>query len=174
MKTLIIGLGNPILGDDGIGWRAAEAVEQLFSGRTGTNNETARPEWLAEVRAHHPEIEVDYLSVGGLGLMERLVGADFVVLIDAIATGKHAKGTVLSFPLSSLPDLTSEHMTSAHDTSLPNAIQLGRKMGASLPSQIFVVGIEAENLYNFTEELSSPVAAAIPRAVEEVIKILSQ
>ena len=28
MKTIVIGLGNPILGDDGIGWRVVEQVQK--------------------------------------------------------------------------------------------------------------------------------------------------
>lgn len=31
MKTLVIGLGNPILGDDGVGWRVVEAVQEQIS-----------------------------------------------------------------------------------------------------------------------------------------------
>ena len=54
MKTLMIGLGNPILGDDGVGWRVAEEVTR----------KTNRP----------ADIEVDCVALGGLSLMERLTG----------------------------------------------------------------------------------------------------
>ena len=49
-KLLIVGLGNPILGDDGVGWHVAECIQQLL-----------------------PQIEVFCLSLGGLSLMEYLI-----------------------------------------------------------------------------------------------------
>lgn len=153
MKTLVVGLGNPLLGDDGVGWRVAEQV------RLETN--------------HFPEpVDVECLSVGGLGLMERLVGYDYVVLIDAINSGSQPAGTVTCFDLEDLPDRTSGHTASSHDTSLQNALKLGRAMGAHLPERLWVVGIEAQFIGEFSEELTPEVESAIPVAVQEVLKIL--
>ena len=78
------------------------------------------------------------------------------------------------FPLDSLADLTYGHTASAHDVSLKNALLLGRQMGAFLPADedVFVVAIEAEHVYDFKEELSPAIAAALPVAVEHVMKIM--
>ena len=154
-KTLIIGLGNPILGDDGVGWVIAQNL----------NNQLAAD----------PSLEFEFLSLGGLSLMERLTGYPKVILIDALSSGKHPKGKVVSFPLSEVPDLTSGHTSSAHDTSLRNALVLGRSMGIDLPKDedIIIVAIEAENVYDFSEELSPVVAAAIPEAENLVLNIIS-
>jgi hydrogenase maturation protease len=155
MKILIIGLGNPILGDDGVGWAIAQQIHQKYDG--------------------NPNIEVDCLSLGGLSLMERMTGYKRVILIDSIHTGQHPIGTVNSFPLTDLPDLSVGHTTAAHDTSLRTALNVGRSMNISLPDDdnVQVVAIEAENVYDFSEELSPPVAAAIPQAVGTVIKLLT-
>jgi hydrogenase maturation protease len=155
MKTVVIGLGNPILGDDGVGWRVAEAIEQLLP---------------AHPFSH--EVEVDCLSVGGLSLMERLIGADRAIIIDAVSLGEKSQGEVAVFELEQLPDLAAGHITSAHDTSLPNAIQVGRSMGAHLPERVTVVGVQAYNLFEFSEELSPAVAEAVPRATQAVIQLL--
>ena len=154
MKTLVIGLGNPILGDDGVGWTVAEEVAR----RTKNN----------------PDVEVDCLSLGGLSLMERLTGFTRVVLVDAIYTGRQPSGAVQSFPLSSLSDLSAGHTTAAHDTSLRTALNVGRSMNVSLPEDenVTVVSIEAEKVYDFSETLSPPVAAAVPEAVRVVLEIL--
>ena len=82
---------------------------------------------------------------------------------------------MVSFPLSEVPDLTSGHTSSAHDTSLRNALVLGRSMGIDLPKDedIIIVAIEAENVYDFSEELSPVVAAAIPEAENLVLNIIS-
>ena len=155
MKTLIIGLGNPILGDDGVGWMVAQQVAQKIGG--------------------DPCIEVDCLSVGGLSLMERMTGFERVILIDSIYTGQHPVGTITTFLLGALPDLSAGHTTAAHDTSLRTALNVGRSMNILLPddNNVQVVAIEAENVYDFSEELSSSVAAAVPQAAATVIKLLA-
>ncbi len=147
-KTIIIGLGNPLLGDDSVGWRVAEQVRKLC------------------------EVDLDCLSVGGLSLMERLVGYDRAILIDAITTGKQPTGSVSLYKLEELPDLSAGHTGSTHDTSLQNALKLGQSMGVQLPTEVVVVGIEAQSVYEFSEVLSPPVAAAIPKAVQMVMELL--
>jgi hydrogenase maturation protease len=152
MTTLLIGLGNPILGDDGIGWHVVHAVE-------------------AALPAGMP-VEVDYLSLGGLSLMERLVGYRRAIIVDSVQTRAGAVGQVHVFNLDALPDRSTGHTTAAHDTSLQTALALGQRMGATLPQEVVVVGVEAERVYDFSEELSDPVAAAIPAACAAVLQLL--
>ena len=149
-KTLVVGLGNPILGDDGIGWCVAQ-----------------------EVKRRAPDAEVECLALGGLSLMERLIGYDRAVIIDAIQTSEQRTGTVRIFPLAEMADRTAGHMTAAHDTSLQTALELGRQMGARLPVAITVVAIEADRVYDFSEELSPAVAAAVPAATAAVLAALA-
>ena len=151
MKTLVIGLGNPILGDDGVGWRVAERVQQQI---------------------RDPSIEVDFHAGGGLSLMERLVGYDAAVFIDAINLGLGATGSVYRFALDEVPNPNAGHLASSHETSLQTALEVGRTMGAALPGRVTVVAIESPNVYDFSEELTPPVAAAVPRAVQMVMEEL--
>lgn len=149
-KTLIVGLGNPILGDDGIGWRVAEAV-----------------------KASHPAAEVDCLALGGLSLMERLVGYQRAIIVDAIQTRDGQIGQVYTLPLKALPDLSAGHTTAAHDASLQTALNLGKAMGAQLPDEVMIVAIEANRVYDFSEELSPAVEASIPAATQAVLNLLN-
>jgi hydrogenase maturation protease len=157
-KTLIVGLGNPILGDDGIGWRVAERVQ-------------ARLEFEAAVP---PDLEVDCLALGGLSLMERMVGYQRVIIIDAIQTRQDPLGKVTCFPLEALSDRAAGHTTSTHDTSLVTAIALGRSMGAPLPDQVTIVAVEVEQVYEFSEALSPEIAVSIPLAEQVVINLILQ
>ena len=159
--TLLIGLGNPILGDDGIGWRVVEQVESLLADRP-----------QKELERH--QIDVLYLSLGGLSLMEHMEGYQDVIVVDSILTSSHPKGTIYSLPLSRLPDYSSGHSTAIHDTSLASALEVGRKMNMTLPKEVWVVAVEAEYVFDFSEELSPPVEAALPGAVDVVMKILSE
>jgi len=106
--------------------------------------------------------------------MERMTGFKRVILIDAIYTGQCAEGTVQRSDLSDLPDLTSGHSASAHDTSLRTALKVGRSMNVTLPDDeaVTIIAVEAKNVYDFTQELSAAVAAAVPQAVQSVLDAL--
>lgn len=159
MKTLVVGLGNPILGDDGVGWRVAEQVERLL------------PSFFQRTELE-TEVDVNCAALGGLSLMERLIGYQRAILIDSIGTGQHPIGTAYHFRLDDLYDPTAGHTTAAHDVSLVMALKIGRSLGAQLPDQIDVVAIESPYVYDFSEELTLPVAAVVPRAVEMVMELL--
>lgn len=157
-RILVLGLGNPILGDDGIGWRVAEEVQQVRLARSQDEQ----------------DVEIDCFALGGLSLMERLIGYDQAIIIDAVQFSAGSPGQVYDLCLSDLPDLSVGHMTAAHDTSLQTALKLGQAMGASLPQEIRIVGIEADKVYDFSETLSPVVEAAIPDAVQIVLNQLGQ
>ena len=151
MKTLVVGLGNPILGDDGVGWRVAEQIrQQVEPGR---------------------QVDVDCLSLGGISLMEHLIGYERAILIDAFIS-EDPPGAVRVSKLCDLPNYSAFHITSVHDTSLQNAIKLGKSLGAKLPDDVIVVGISAKYVYDFSEELSEPVLDSVQKATKIVINML--
>lgn len=151
-KILIVGLGNPILGDDGVGWEVAEQIRQ---------------------QVQDPRVDIECLAVGGLRLMEFMIGYDQAIVIDSLTSWEYPVGRVTGFLLEDMPDLTAGHTTSAHDTSLQTALEMGRRMGFDLPEQVNVIGIEAHQVYDFSETLTEPVQAAVPVAVERVLDLLA-
>lgn len=157
MKTLVVGLGNPILGDDGVGWKVADEVERR----------------LSSLQSLTSNIEVDCVALGGLSLMERLLGCKRAIIIDSIGTGQRAPGEVYHFDLDELYDPTSGHTTAAHNMSLMTAMKMGRSLGADLPQRVTVVAVESPYTYDFTEELTPPVQAAVPVAVQVVLELLA-
>jgi hydrogenase maturation protease len=180
MKTLIIGLGNPILGDDGVGWKIAQEVEHQL---TRPPSLTLPPfsakfsgKWGETERGRGEDIAVECLSLAGISLMEQMIGYERVILIDSLNTGKHPRGTVVTFTLDELADLTYGHSASAHDLSLKNALVLGRSMGARLPDDknVHVVAVEAQHVYEFGEALTPKIKAAVPNAIDEVFKLLGE
>ena len=153
MKTLVIGLGNPILSDDGIGVRVAE-----------------------EVQSHLPkdsDIKVAEVSVGGLTLMESMIGFDRVILIDAIQLENTLPGHIRRMSLQDLQEISpTQHSASPHDTNLITALELGQRIGLELPKEIIIYAIEVENVIDFGEELTPAVAAALPEATVAVLEEL--
>ncbi len=162
-STLVIGIGNPILGDDGIGWRVVEEVERRWPGEAAVGLTAGRVP---------PPVVFRCASLGGLSLMERLVGARCAILVDAVRASDRPVGTVFVLPLEDLVPDVSGHLDNAHDASLRVALAAGRSLGAELPVEIVVVGIVAHRVDEFGEELSRPVAAALPVAVEAVLDLL--
>lgn len=150
-KTLVLGLGNPIVSDDSVGLRVAAALHPVLADRAGV------------------EVDVDYW--GGLRLMERMIGFDRAVVIDAIQTGAEP-GTIHRLRPDDLP---TQRSASAHDANLPTALALGRQAGMHLPMDeaVTLVAIEAADILNFGEQLTPAVEAAIPRAVRLVLEILA-
>jgi hydrogenase maturation protease len=153
MKTIVIGLGNPILSDDGVGWKVVEQIQSQFGNRKS-------------------EIEFDCLSLGGLSLMERMIGYQRAILVDSMETGQSPAGSVRVIKLAELDNPSAGHSASAHDTSLINALEAANTMGLPVPQSVEIVAIEAKNVYDFSEELSPAVAEAVPLAVIAVMDLL--
>jgi len=151
--VLVLGLGNPILGDDGVGWRVAEAVRSALGG------------W-----AEPPE--VDCAALGGLSLMERMLGYEHVVLVDSMCTGLRPEGTVDHYALRDLPNPGWGHTASPHDTSLTMALSTAQALGAEVPTQVDVVAIETGACYEFSESLTPPVEAAVALATRKVLELV--
>jgi hydrogenase maturation protease len=150
MKTLVLGLGNPLVSDDGVGLRVAAQLKHLLAGRT--------------------DVDVDEDYWGGLRLMERMVGYDRAIVIDAICTGAEP-GTVHRL---TPEDIATQRSTSAHDVDLRTALELGRRAEMHLPADehVLLVAIEAQDVINFSEECTPAVQAAIPLAVQTVLAAL--
>ncbi len=149
MRTLVLGLGNSILGDDAVGLRVAALVRERL--------DTARGVDVLEEEA------------GGLRLMERMAGYDRAVLVDAAVTGG-APGTVRRLSPDELP---TRRTAAAHGVDLPRALALGRQLGYAMPSEVTIVAIEAESVLEFRDEMTPAVAAAVEPALAAVLEELA-
>lgn len=152
MKSLVIGLGNPILTDDGVGILAARMVEESLPRDAG--------------------VDVAELSVGGLMLMEAMVGYDRVLILDSMWTPAGEPGEVITFDAGAFPETLNT--ASSHDVDLPTALEIGRRLGADLPAneQVQIVGVQAREVLTFGLRPTAPVEAAIPQAAAAALELL--
>ena len=154
-RTLIIGLGNPILTDDGVGVRVAE-----------------------EVRALLPEsapVDISEVSIGGLTLMESMIGYDRVILIDSYLSQDGIPGTFRKMSLDDLRLVSpTQNSASPHDASLVTALESGKQLGLRLPGQITIYAIHVQNVDEFSEQPTPAVAAAIPLVTKAVLDEIRQ
>ena len=160
-RIIVIGLGNPLLGDDGVGWRVADEVEGRLDAARLAGREI-------------PGVEIERLGVGGLRLMECLTGYDTAILVDAAEFPDRPCGEVRCCSFEDLADYAAGHLDSAHDASLRTALALGRRLGADLPERIETVTIQAQRTDEFSEDLSPAVLAAIPAAASAVVELLNE
>lgn len=151
--VLVLGLGNPILRDDGVGWRVVDEVRCTSQVQRTSS------------------IEFDCAALGGLALMERLVGYERVVLVDAIRTRDGQPGAVYRLSLDDLPTLNTN---AVHDATLKAALELGRRLGAELPDDVIIIAVEVADVLNFGEGLSPAVEAGVPEAAELVLQTLRE
>jgi hydrogenase maturation protease len=152
MKMLVLGIGNPILGDDGVGFHVAQELSKKIN-REGENT----------------DVDIKDASISGLNLLEMIIGYDKVALVDAIKTKNGNIGEVYKLKPE---DFTSTiHVTSSpHDTNLATAIRIGNELAAEqMPKEIVVFGVEVKEVTKFTEEMSEKVKEAIPRVVNLIL-----
>ena len=151
MKPLVLGRGNALGTDDSGGLRVGSGLKPLVAGRDGV--EGGEDYW------------------GGLRLMERMIGFDRAVVVDAICAGAEP-GTIHRLAPGEIP---TQRSASAHDMNLPTALEFGRRAGAHLPpdEDIVLIGVEAEDVLTFGEECTPKVQAAVPHAVRKVLQSLA-
>lgn len=147
--VLVLCLGNDILRDDGVAWAVADRLEAS----------------LPESR-----VVVKRSALSGFYLLDEMTGWDRVLVVDAVHTGGHPPGTVLSFPFEALG---TEAGPSPHAVGLPTIVRLGRQSGVPLPSWIHIVAVEVEDMESFVEGLTPAVEAALPDAVAVIRSVLA-
>lgn len=155
MNTLVVGLGNPILTDDGVGVKVAYLLEEML-------------------QEEDHDFTITEASVGGLRLMELMIGYERSIIIDAIMSGNGYKpGSFRKMTLDDLRTISpTQHSASAHDTTLVTALDMGKRMGLHLPNQVSIYAIEVENTLDFGEQPTPKVAEAIPIVANAVLNEL--
>lgn len=148
-STLVLGMGNPILSDDGVGLLVAERVSQA-----------PLPD----------DVEVRLSEVAGLRLLELVRGFTRVIIIDALRSapeqGRKPGDIVRYGP----DDFKGGHRYgSAHSIGLATCLELGERLGCEMPADVAVYAIEAEDIETFGEQLSPAVAEAAERVVGMVL-----
>jgi hydrogenase maturation protease len=144
-RIVIVGLGNPLLRDDGVGLRAAGLLAERLAGAP---------------------VDVLQSSWGGMRFIDLLAGYDRAIIVDAIEWRRGPIGTVYRLtPDQAIPTLRA---MSYHDLSLGSALALGRALDIPLPAETVFFAVEAEETRTFGETLTPAVEAALPEVVRRV------
>ncbi len=135
-RSLVLGLGNDILSDDGVGLQAARRVGELIGNAA----------------------EVTEASIATIDLLAVISGYDRVVIIDAFLSPDLPPGT----PVRATPDDLPRGFgyRSFHTLTFREVLDMGTWLGLPMPETIVIHGLAVEETTTFGEEFSPPVAEA--------------
>ena len=144
-EILVLGVGNDILMDDGIGPKLTRALQQKFKSDF---------------------IKYDTLCIGGMELLEYIQGYKNVIFIDAIKTQNGIPGSVYYFT----PDDFKEtlHLSNLHDVSFLTALKMGKEIGLEIPERIDIIAVEIIEDMVFGESFTPPLQEKYDNILNEV------
>jgi len=146
IAATVLGVGNPIMGDDGVG-----------------------VELLACVRAALPDPRIEYVDGGtyGMELLPVLQSARRLLILDAVSGT--TPGEVVELPGDQIPRLLAAKL-SPHQLGLLDIFAAARLLGTE-PEQVTVVGIVPE-FVDVQVGLTPIVSASLPEATEKAVSVL--
>jgi hydrogenase maturation protease len=144
-EVLILGLGNDILMDDGIGIGLCREMQSFFK---------------------EESINFDTLSLGGLEILEYIQGYKNVIIIDAIKTPGGIPGTVYYFTPSDFKE--TSNLDNLHDVSFLTALEIGKKLNMKVPENIHIIAVEIIEDLTFGESFTPEIQKRYPEIIVQV------
>jgi hydrogenase maturation protease len=148
MKSLVCGIGNPMLKDDRAGIEVAERIAGSC-------------------------LKVDTEVIYGVGfeVNDKLMGYDDVIIIDAAKIG-YPPGTITEVTIDQI--FTDHNLTTSHAVTLGSTLKVGYELFPDdMPQKLRIFLIEAEDYFEFTKECSPMVEEAISKVVELIMEHFS-
>lgn len=147
MKPLVLGLGNELLSDDGIGIHVVRQLRDDLAGRA----------------------DVVECNLAGLALLDVLTGYERAIIIDALHAGRFAPGTVVELDPE---DFRPVPNPSPHYTGLPEMMIIARQLGLVFPTDIKILGIEISDATTIGGGIGRPILAAGQEVIRRVLETL--
>jgi hydrogenase maturation protease len=144
-QVLILGLGNPLLGDEGIGVRVVEELKRL-----------ELPDGVAVVEG----------GTAGLGLIGLMEGYQRVIIVDAADMG-HPPSRVVRFTPSEAQFKMAEAPLSLHQIGLGEVLALAKALEVA-PAELVIIGVQPSRTEGGVG-LSSEVEEAIPQIIRIIL-----
>lgn len=150
--TIVLGLGNPVRRDDGVGLAVAEAVRESLTD------------------APLPGVEVAISTRAGFEIIDLLHGCVHAVIVDCLDVPHPKPGRVRRLDLNAVAG--APRLVDAHGLSLPLAFRLAERLGIPMPTQVEILGVEAADCLTLGETLTPAVqAAVIPLARNILVRL---
>jgi hydrogenase maturation protease len=160
LKILVLGLGNDLYGDDGVGLHVVRLLEQDRATRCAPPN---------------GDLAVDYVAcaLSGLSLLDVIVGYDALILVDTILRPDPVTGRIRILDMVDIRDVPGP---SPHYISIPQTMALGRSLGLEMPKAVKIIAVEAMDVHSLGEGLSETMRRRLPdiiAAADGVLKAVA-
>jgi len=148
IRSLVVGMGNPLLRDDAVGIRLAAFLRGQLGDAPGLSY-------------------VEECSAGGLEILDLVTGHDRLVLLDSIKAGG-SPGSWYRFDGGALRE--TMNLRNVHDTNLATALELGRRLGLTIPAEgeVHVFAVEVEDNLTFDERMTDALEERFPEYASEI------
>jgi hydrogenase maturation protease len=150
MKAVVLGVGNIILADEGVGVRVVEALERDY--------------------VMPPGVNVIDAGTSGMEMLEDMSHLDFLLVVDAIAAGK-APGELVQLRGDEVPVFFRRNL-SPHGIGLSDVLASLEFLCAE-PKETVILGVQPTSL-DLSTELTPAIAARVPELVSQVVDELTQ
>ena len=146
-KTVVIGVGNLLLKDDGIGVHVINELEKCEL---------------------PPDVEIYDGGTGGFKLTDLMQDAERVIFIDAVDT-EMLPGTITTFKSEDVRSVYSMKKYSLHDTNLLEVIKTVEILDN--PPEVIIIGVQPETI-DYGMELSIKLKDSMPDIIDTVLNLL--
>jgi len=171
--TRVLCLGNDLVADDALGVVAARWLRRRLAGLGAPLPPGPAFDPAATVRAfRHPQagaVEVVETALTGMYLLEAVVGATRLIVVDTVVTGVSPPGSV---SVLAEDDFAGPSGGSPHYVGLFETLELARGLGLPAPEEVVIVAVEAEDYLTVGGRMTASVGAAVPEVVERVLALL--
>lgn len=153
IKTIVCGIGNPLLSDDSFGLHVIDHLSQC---------------------THFSHIHFTKNYSAGIDLLYDLESYECAIIVDSVKTGKAAPGTLHEFGLDDIFSYSQTILVDSHGLNLPTVIEMGRQLGYELPKNFRFFGVEGTDFHTFNESPTQEVLKTVPLVSQRIIQYLNQ
>ena len=149
ISTRVLCLGNELLADDALGAVVAEQLRQILPGT----------------------LEVVFTSAMGFDLLDDVLGASRLLVVDTIETGTKPPGTIHLLREEDVQPVPGE---SPHYIGLFETLKLGRKLQLDVPKDVIIIAVEPADCLTVGGAMTPAVKEAVPLVVNLVQRLANQ
>ena len=151
---LVLGMGNPLLSDDGIGLKVVDCAQRTIN----------LPDVLTVFKKNY---------CGGIDLLYDMAGYERAIIVDSVVTGTAALGHCHEFSLDSVGGASQDRLVYAHGIDIATVFRIGRQCGYDMPGETVIFGIESCDTTTFSEQVTPALEASLEKIIEKIEQKLS-
>ncbi len=156
-RTVVLGLGNPIVSDDAVGLHVVRRLVRLLG--------TPLPQWL----------EIKTSQRAGFELIDLLSGAERAIMVDCLELPDPVPGRVRRLTLSDFSG--SVRLVGVHEVTVATAFEFAEMAGIPMPASVLIYAVEGQDMRTISESMTPAVEAVVEplagRIAEQLVREFS-